>query len=150
MKTLIAAFFADSTTHLDLVVYPPSTPTTATSLKLLKLKIDTTTGPNPTLQSPEHADLQFTTPNQLSLDPGVYFFATDSQMKYSITSGNCRVALQSGKDPWPPPPPPAPQGTDLKMWEEVYKAMFSDIVTAVSATAGAPWIVVSLEEKLAS
>jgi hypothetical protein len=149
MKTLIAVFFVDSTTHLDLVVYPPSGPTTTTALKLLKLQIDTA-GPSPTLQSPEHGDLQFTTPNQLSLDPGVYFFATDSQIKYSITSGNCRVGLQSGKDPWPPPPPPAPQGTDLKMWEEVYKAMFSDIVTAVSATTSRPWIVVSLEEKLAS
>jgi hypothetical protein len=150
MKTLIAAFFVDSTTHLDLVVYPPSTPTTSTTLKLLKLKIDSTTGPAPTLQSPAHADLQFTTTNQLTLDPGVYFFATDSQIKYSITSGNCRVALQSGKDPWPPPPPPAPQGTDLKMWEEVYKTKFSDIVTAVSATTAVQWIVVTLEEKLAS
>jgi hypothetical protein len=153
MKTLIAVFFVDSTTHLDLVVYPPSTPTTTPSLKLLKLTIDSTTGPSPTLQSPVHGDLEFAQPNQLRLDPGVYFFATDRQIKYSITSGNCRVGLQSGKDPWPAPPPPAPQGTDLKMWEEVYKAMFSDLVTAVSATTattGKPWIVVALEEKLAS
>lgn len=149
MKTLIAVFFADTTTNLDLVVLPPAAPTSTTTLPFLKLRIDDAGGTR-ALVAPKHCDLHFTTPNSLSLPPGVYFFATDNQIKYSISSGDCRVALQSGKDPWPPPPPPAPQGTDLKMWEEVYKAGFSGIVTTVGAATIRPWIVVSLEDKQAA
>ena len=40
MKTLIAVFFADTTTNLDLVVLPPAAPTSTTTLPFLKLRID--------------------------------------------------------------------------------------------------------------
>lgn len=149
MKTLIAVFFADSTTSLDLVVMPPAEPTSMTGLSLLTLKIEEDNGVR-SLVAPRHAELPFGATSQLTLQPGVYFFATDNQIKYSISAGDCRVALQSGKDPWPPPPPPAPQGTDLKMWEEIYKAGFADLVTTVGAAATRPWVVVSLEDKQAA
>lgn len=149
MKTLIAVFFADSTTNLELVLMPPVGPTSMTTLPLLKLQIQEANGVR-SMIAPQHSNLQFTAPNALTLQPGVYFFATDNQIKYSISSGDCRVAIQSGKDPWPPPPPPAPQGTDLKMWEEIYKTSFSDIVTTIGASTARPWIVVSLEDKQAA
>lgn len=147
MLPLVTVFLADTPITLDLIV-APSPATSAVGPELLELSIDCS-GPLPRLQALSRQTLSFSTsvPNVLSLLPGVYFFATDSQIKYSITSGACRVALQSGKDPWPPPPPPAPQGTDLKKWESVYKEMFSDVVISVSATAVKPWVVVSVEEE---
>jgi hypothetical protein len=147
MLPLITVFFADTPITLELIV-SPSPSTTTTGPVLLELAIDES-GAAPRLEAQTRQQLTFSasTPNVLNLPPGVYFFATDSQIKYSIPSGSCRVALQSGKDPWPPPPPPAPQGTDLKKWESVYKEMFSDVVISVSSTEVKPWVVVSVEEQ---
>lgn len=148
MLPLITVFFADTPITLEVIV-APSPSTSSAGPELMELFINQS-GALPSLQARSKQTLAFSTSvaNVLSLPPGVYFFATDSQIKYSITSGGCRVALQSGKDPWPPPPPPAPQGTDLKMWESVYKEMFSGVVVSVSSTAIKPWVVVSVEEEL--
>jgi hypothetical protein len=148
MLPLITVFFADTPITLEVIV-APSPSTSAAGPELLELFVNQSGGA-PRLEARRRQTLDFSASvaNVLSLPPGVYFFATDSQIKYSITSGGCRVALQSGKDPWPPPPPPAPQGTDLKMWEAIYKEMFSDVVISVSATAVKPWVVVSVEEEL--
>ncbi len=147
MLPLITVFLVDTPTTLEVIV-APSPSTSMTGPVLLELAMDES-GPTPQLEAHNRQTLVFdpVTPNVLTLPPGVYFFATDTQIKYSITSGCCRVALQSGKDPWPPPPPPAPQGTDLKKWESIYKEMFSEVVISVGATAVKPWVVVSVEEQ---
>ncbi len=153
MAAIITVFVADTTATIDLIVYP-SEITTASGPTLQELVIDES-GSSPELDSQPFGGgpliFSETVPNQLTLPPGVYFFATDSKIKYDITSGDCRVALQGGKNPLPPPPAPAaPPGTPLKTWESVYQSMYPSVVAMSSTTSNKTWIVVNAEEQPAS
>lgn len=151
MPSIITVFVADTPTTVDLIVTPsPSSPGSAPVLQ--ELIVDES-GASPVLELQPHGSgplvCSTTVANQLSLQPGVYFFATDSQIKYDVTSGQCRVALQGGKNPTLPPPP-APMGTPLKKWESVYQSMYGDVVISANGTPAKQWIVVSIEEQSAS
>lgn len=149
--SIIAVFFADTTATVDLVLSStPGAPSIGPNL--LELKIDPNASGGPALVPQNHISgaLAFNTVQTRVLQPGVYFFATDGEIRYDLTEGRCRSIFLNGKTPVPPPPPPAPLGTDLDNYSSVYSSMFSNVVITANAGSGRQWMVVGLEERSAS
>ncbi len=152
MSSIIAVFLVDTAATLDLLITPPQGAPPSSGPTLLQLAINNTIQGTPELVAQQHSSgtLALSTLQTRVLQPGVYFFAADGEIRYDVTNGKCRSVFLNGKNPVSPPPPPAPAGTPLKTWESVYTAMFSDIVTTVSDAPGRQWMVISLEERAAS
>lgn len=151
MPSIIAVFFADTTATLDLVV--SSTPGGPSSgPQLLELKMNTSGSSGPTMEADNHISgtLAFDTVQTRVLQPGVYFFVSEGEVRYDVTEGRCRSIFLNGKVPVTPPPPPAPQGTPLADYPSVYSSTFSDVITNEGGSQGRHWMVIGIEERAAS